>query len=162
MVCTVVNSDYCLRIPRHSEKGLQPNEIVCSMKFGSEFCLGKKLHSEPEIGNDHNGALRLEMPRNNPRVIQHSTYQSQSWRANGDVSLILSNSSPDNPSADDIIAIIDYICGYACKDSEPTGAVTDLFEDIVNAVDTSDAEQVTGKSICAKMLIKTVGRRICQ
>ena len=75
------------------------------------------------------------------------------------MSLILSNSPPDNPSTDDIIAIIDYVCGYACKDSEPTGATADLFKDMVNAVDATDADQVTGKSMCAKMLIKTVGRR---
>ena len=75
------------------------------------------------------------------------------------MSLILSNSPPDNPSTDDIIAIIDYVGGYACKDSEPTGATTDLFKDMVNAVDAADADQVTGKSMCAKMLIKTVGRR---
>ena len=108
---------------------------------------------------DHNGAPRLEMPRDDPRVVQHSGYQLQLWRANGDVSLILSNSPPDNPSTDDIIAIIDYVCGYACKDSEPTGATSDLFKDMVNAVDAADADQVTGKSMCAKMLIKTVGRR---
>ena len=75
------------------------------------------------------------------------------------MSLILSNSPPDNLSTDDIIAIIDYVCGYACKDSEPTGATADLFRDMVNAVDAADADQVTGKSMCAKMLIKTVGRR---
>ena len=75
------------------------------------------------------------------------------------MSLILSNSPPDNPSTDDIIAIIDYVCGSACKDSEPTGATADLFKDMVNAVDATDANQVTGKSMCAKMLIKTVGRR---
>ena len=73
--------------------------------------------------------------------------------------MILSNSPPDNPSTDDIIAIIDYVCGYVCKDSEPTGATADLFKDMVNAVDATDADQVTGKSMCAKMLIKTVGRR---
>ena len=151
-------SDYCLRTPGRPEPGLQPNERLCCMEFGSEFCPGKKLHSEPEIANDHNGAPRLEMPRDHPRVIQHSSYQLQSWSANRDVSLILSNSFPDNPSGDDLIAIIDYVCGYACKDSEPTGATADLFEDMVNAVDTTDADQVTGKSICAKMLIKTVGR----
>ena len=75
------------------------------------------------------------------------------------MSLILSNSPSDNPSTDDIIAIIDYVCGSACKDSEPTGATADLFKDMVNAVDATDANQVTGKSMCAKMLIKTVGRR---
>ena len=152
-------SDYCLRTPRHPEPGLQPRERVCRMEFGSEFRPGKKLHSVPEIVEDHNGAPRLEMPRDHPRVVQHSRYLMQSWRANGDVSLILSNSPPDNPSTDDIIAIIDYVCGYACKDSEPTGATADLFRDMVNAVDAADADQVTGKSMCAKMLIKTVGRR---
>ena len=116
---------------------------------------GKKFTVIREIVEDHNGAPRLEMPRDHPRVAQHSRYQLQSWRANGDVSLILSNSPLDNPSTDDIIAII----GHACKDSEPTGATSDLFKDMVNAVDAGDAGQVTGKSMCAKMLIKTVGRR---
>ena len=87
------------------------------MEFGSEFCPGKKLRNDPEIVGDHNEAPRLEMPCDHPRVVQHSRYQIQSWRANGDVSLILSNSPPDNPSTDDIIAIIGYVCGYACKDS---------------------------------------------
>lgn len=64
-----------------------------------------------------------------------------------------------HPSTDDIIAIIDYVCGYACKDSEPTGATADLFKDMVNNVDTTNADQISGKSMCAKMLIKTVGRR---
>ena len=70
---------------------------------------GEKLRNSPEIVEDHNGALRLEMPRDHPRLVQHSRYQLQSWRANGDMSLILSNSPPDNPSTDDIIAIIDYV-----------------------------------------------------
>ena len=52
-------SDYCLRTPRHPEQGLQPNERVCRMEFGSEFHPGKKLHGEPEIVSDHNGALAL-------------------------------------------------------------------------------------------------------
>ena len=122
---------------------------------------GKKLHNGPEIVGDHNGAPQLEMPHDHPCMVQHSRYQIQSWRANGDVSLILSSSPTDNPSTDDIIAIIDYmyVCGYACKDSEPTGATVDLFKDMVNAVDATDADQVTCKSMCAKMLIRTVGRR---
>ena len=145
-------SDYCLRTPRHPEPGLQPRERVCRMEFGNEFCPGKKLRNDPEIVGDHNGAPRLEMPCDHPRVVQHSRYQIQSWRANGDVSLILSNSPPGNPSTDDIIAIIGYVCGYACKDSEPTGATADSFKDMVNAVDATDADQVTGKSMCASTL----------
>ena len=51
----------------------------------------------------------------------------------------------DSPSTDDIIAIIDYVCGYACKDSEHTGATAELFKDMVNTVDAADADQVTGR-----------------
>ena len=67
--------DYYLRTLRHPEPGLQPRERVCRMEFGSEFRQGKKLHSVPEIVEDHNGAPRLEMPRDHPRVVQHSRYQ---------------------------------------------------------------------------------------
>ena len=35
----------------------------------------------------------------------------------------------------------------------------DLFKDMTNAVDLTDANQVSGKSVCAKMVIKTVGRK---
>ena len=101
------------------------------MEFGSEFRSGKKLQSGPEVVEDHNGAARLEMSRDHPCLVQHSRYQLESWRANGDVSLILSNSPPENPSTDDMIAIIDYVCGYAYKDCEPTGATADLFKDML-------------------------------
>jgi hypothetical protein len=43
-----------------------------------------------------------------------------SRRANGDISLILSKSGPENPSVDEIIAVEKYITGYACKGNEPT------------------------------------------
>ena len=79
----------------------------------------------------------------------------QSWRANSNVNLIVYNSPLDNPSTDYIIAIDDYVCGYACKDSKPTGATAYLFKNMVNAV---DADKVTGKSLSAKMLIAlTIG-----
>ena len=79
----------------------------------------------------------------------------QSWKTISDVNLIIYNSPLDNPSTDDIIAIDDYVCGYACKDSKPTGATAYLFKNMVNAV---DADKVTGKSLSAKMLIAlTIG-----
>lgn len=127
------------------------------MEFGSEFHRGKDLRESPEIVKDSNGASRLELTRDHPRVVQHSRYQLQAWRANGDVSLILSNSPPDTPSADEIIAVTDYVCGYACKDNEATGATTNLFKDMVNTTEVDN--EVSGRSICAKLLMKTVGRR---
>ena len=115
----------------------------------------EKRKEEKRRGENAIGENKIEDRKSN-RGKNDREDQKYSWRAHGDVSLILSNSSPDNPSTDDVKAIIDYVCGYACKDSEPTGATADLFKDMVNAVDAADAEHV---NMCAKMLIKTVGRQ---
>ena len=78
-------SDYCLRTPRHPQPGLQPNERVCRMEYASEFHRGKEHRDSAAVVKDRNGALRLKLPRDHPRVIQHSRYQLQLWRANCDV-----------------------------------------------------------------------------
>ena len=48
--------------------------------------------------------------------------------------------------------------GYACKGNQPTGAVVDLFNDLVNCADESTG--ATAKSICTKLLMQTVKRDI--
>ena len=37
-------------------------------------------------------------------LVQHSRFHTQCWKANGDISLIISRSSPDDPSNDEIMA----------------------------------------------------------
>ncbi len=131
-------SDYCLRkFPHSSEKS-------CRMEFGTESKPGKALRSDPAIVKDRNGSLRLELIRDYPLLVQHSQYHTQGWRANGDVSLILSKSNPANPSVKEIMATEKHITGYACKGNQPTGAVVDLLNDMVNCADESTA---TGKSL---------------
>ena len=98
------------------------------------------------------------MARDHPKLVQHSRYHTQAWRANGDISLILSKSGPDNPSAQEILAVEKYITGYACKGNEPTGAVADLFNDMVSSVDESSGS--TTKSLCTKLLMGTIKRDI--
>jgi hypothetical protein len=44
------------------------------------------------------------------------------------------------------------VSGYTCKRHRPTGAVVDLFNDLVNCTDESGA---TTKSICTKLLMQT-------
>ena len=98
------------------------------------------------------------MARDHPVLVQHSQFHTQAWRANGDISLIISKSDPENPSVDDIIATEKYITGYACKGNEPTGAVCDLFNDMVNSTDESSGQNT--KSLCTKLLMGTVKRYI--
>lgn len=98
------------------------------------------------------------MERDHPVLVQHSKFHTQGWRANGDISLILSKSDPSNPSVDEILATEKYITGYACKGNQPTGALSDLFSDMVNNSDESSGE--TSKSLCTKLLMNTVKRDI--
>ena len=98
------------------------------------------------------------MPRDHPLLVQHSRYHTQGWRANGDISVILSKSDPNNPSVDEILATEKYVTGYACKGNQPTGAVIDLFNDMINCAD--DSTGATAKSICSKLMIGTVKRDV--
>ena len=147
-------SDYCLRPLKNPG---HVGEKLWRMEFGSNENPGKSLRSEPEIVTDRNGSLRLEMNRDLPALVQHSRFHTQGWRANGDISIILSKSNPDNPSVNEIIASEKYVSGYACKGNEPTGAAQDLFNDMVNSADSSD---VDAKSLCTMLLMNTVKRDI--
>ena len=71
---------------------------------------------------------------------------------------MLSKSSPENPSVDEIMATEKYITGYACKGNEGTGAVVDLFNGMANAAD--ETSGATAKYICTKLLMNTVKRDI--
>ena len=74
------------------------------------------------------------MARDHPMLVQHSRFHTQGWRANGDVSLIVSKTNPESTSVDDI-ATEKYVSGYACKGNKPTGVMVDLFNDLVNCAD---------------------------
>jgi signal recognition particle subunit SEC65 len=142
-------SDYCLQ-PSKSRSS-NSSQKTCRMEFE------KTIRPTPALVKDKNGSLRLEMERDHPVLVQHSRFHTQGWRANGDISLILSKSDPKNPSVDEIMATEKYITGYACKGNQPTGAIADLFSDMVNCADENSA---TGKSLCTKLLMTTVKRDV--
>ena len=148
-------SNYCLRYPR--TKGLNATKS-CRMEFGTVENPGKPLRSKPAVVKDRNKCDRLELERDHPMLVQHSQFHTQGWRANGDISLILSRSSPDNPSVDEIIATEKYVSGYACKGNESTGSLVDLFDDMANAADESAG--ATAKSLCTKLLMNSVKRDV--
>jgi hypothetical protein len=81
------------------------------MDFGTTSNPGKELRSSPALVKDRHGSLRLELERDHPTLVQHSRYHTQAWRANGDVSVILSKSNPENPSINEIIATEKYVSG---------------------------------------------------
>ena len=63
------------------------------------------------------------------------------------ISLILSKSPPENPSINEIIAREKYITGYACNGNEPTGTVTYLFREVLNASTENGDEEIEAKQL---------------
>ena len=70
------------------------------------------MRSSPALVKDKNGSLRLEMSRDHQNLVQHSRVHTQGWRANGDISIILSKNNPENPSVDEINCTERYITMY--------------------------------------------------
>ena len=59
---------------------------------------------------------------------------------------------------DEIIATERYVPGYACKGSDSTGALVNLFNDMANTSD--ETSGATAKSLCTTLLMNTVKREI--
>jgi hypothetical protein len=61
------------------------------------------------------GFKRILLPRNTSRMQQHSRTHLQSWRANGDVTVILLGSDPDAPDPTELAVVLSYVVGYGYK-----------------------------------------------
>ena len=104
---------------------------------------GKQVHPfEPEITTgDH---PRYEGPRDHPRLIAHLRLKLLTWLANCDTQPVIDR---------DIIALLKYIVGYACKGACSTQDLLDIFENLVKV----STEQTTMQSLCQKLLLKIIG-----
>ena len=137
------------------KKKLRNGDRKCRMEFGTEKNPGKLIRNEPAIVQDTHKNLRLELERDHPNLVQHSKIHCQAWRANGDISILLSNSNPKTPSSDDIFSVEQYVSGYICKDNTPNGAIHDFYEDLTN----SDPDTSTS-FLCNRLLMKTTKRDV--
>jgi len=90
------------------------------MGFGSENESGKQLRQYPDIIKDKNKRLRIEVKRDHPFLVQHSKFHTHGWRANGDMSLKLPTSGPDNPSVEEFLAVEKYTTACSCKANQST------------------------------------------
>ena len=75
---------------------------------------GFQLQTNADIVKDIRGFRRLELPRNNKRLTQSSTFLVQSWRANCDVQILLYETDPLHPDPSEIAKATDYIVAYTC------------------------------------------------
>lgn len=79
---------------------------------------GFPLAVVPKLVHDLRGVDRLELPRNNRRIVATSRWLVQGWRANCDIQPLLYECDPLLPNPDEIARVTVYIVAYACKGNE--------------------------------------------
>ena len=113
----------CIYSPNDEDKNFR-KQRVCRCEAGvgetANMCdtPGFPLKDEPQLVRDLWGFDRLELPRNNRRIVASSRWLLQGWRANCDIQVLLYESDPEHPNLDEIARVTDYIVAYACKGNE--------------------------------------------
>ena len=110
--------------------------------------------------NDIRGFRRIELPRNNRRILQSSIYCLQSWRANCDVQILIYKSDPQHPSPEDIAAATDYIVGYACKGNENLRTEKKQIEQLILNAEDLDGDQSDLTRLARQILNKSIGEKM--
>lgn len=148
------------------ETGDERKRRVCRMGAGVEQTFGVgntpgfKLRDEAKIVQDLRGFKRIELPRNDNRVVQSSLWLAQGWRANCDIQILLYDSDPEFLDDADIAKVTDYIVAYACK------GVESLWQERaqMNSLALAAQETVGGISdvrrLARKILNMSVGQKL--
>lgn len=69
------------------------------------------------------------MERDHPTIVQHSQFHTQG-ELMAKFLLLFQKAIPENPSVDEITATGRYVCDYACKGNQSTGALVEFFHDL--------------------------------
>ena len=95
---------------------------TCRFGYGTESSPGNantdgwKETDRDTISVDSNGIKRLHLKRRgSQQMMQISTVQLQSWRANCDIKLLLYDSDPRKANLSEITKVADYIVSYITK-----------------------------------------------
>ena len=117
---------------------------------------GWPTRSDPGVEPGPRGYEKIALPRNVRRMTQHSVIHTIGWKANGDVSVLLLRSDPDDPDPSEIARVCKYVLCYGCKGVEQPKIQRQLWADAVLGSD----ERCEAKAICTKLLNATVARRM--
>ena len=127
---------------------------------GSYNTPGFPLRRTEEIVHDIRGFKKVELRRNNSRILQTSKILVQSWRANCDVQIILYDSDPKHPSPTEIAKATDYIVGYACKGNETLIEEKKQMTQLVLQAKSTLGNQTDIQRVARQLLNRAVGEKM--
>ena len=152
-------SNYCLRRRKckttdskqaeNDMANVEKESIVrhCRFHFGKydekeKTSSGKPLH-EFQACITEDAPPTYEGPRDHPRLVQHAAIRPLSWLANCDTQAVIHH---------DLLALMKYIAGYACKGATTTSDMINIYANLLKTSPTNS----TLKSIMQKLLLKSV------
>ena len=144
-------SSYCLKPDdqvkdKDKDKSNEPPVLKCRFHYGiydrkTKTSSGKDVSLDAKITTGDNP--RYEGPRDHPR-LQHVAARPLSWLANCDSSIIVHQN---------LLALNNYLTGYACKGAKTTAEMISTFKTIL---DQSPAD-LSLQSLGQKTMLKAVG-----
>ena len=118
------------------------------------------MQTNADIVKDIRGFRRLELPRNNKRLTQSSTFLVQSWRANCDVQILLYETDPLHPDPSEIAKATDYIVAYACKGVETLHQERNQMISLIMAANETFGDHTDVQQLARQLLNKTIGEKM--
>jgi len=157
-----VCSAYCMKLNKNIKKRIC--KAGCGIEKTENHCdtPGFIPRKEPALVHDYRGHTKLEIKRQNTKLIQSSLYLLQSWRANCDIQLILYESNDMKyPDPSEVAKVTDYIVSYQCKGSESEMSEKVLLREFLSNFNTNEETmQQEQRTMARKTLNKILGSRM--
>lgn len=170
-ICT----SYCLVVPaskRRRADGTVSREMKCRFfdvaKSNMVQVEGKRGYyvtrahrpnqSRGRLYRNHKKILQYDLPRSHPRLLQQPVQFLWCWRANMDVSPMLSMDDADAPCFNDTHGAMDYVVSYNCKENPEGPASIQAYKDHVQMLSEQDPARPLS-SIVQTLLALSVGER---
>lgn len=162
-------SKYCMRNRTQTKKSETKQEKKrrwCRCGAGIEQNYGKCdtpgfiKRENPTITRDPRGFDRVDMPRNNRRVVQASSFLCQGWRGNCDIQYLLYSSESDEIDVSDITRVTNYVVSYSCKGNETEIQEKAGLKSIIMAAQVEHGDDRDVKKLARRLLNEASKTRV--
>ena len=140
--------------------------MTCRCGAGKEVTAGArdtpgfKIQDVATVVNEHQRCLKLQMPRNHPRVNQTSTDLIQTWRGNCDIQIMIYESDPDNFDMREISKVTDYVVAYSCKGNATLREEIENNRRLILGMEETTYDAAELKRVCKHVMNKAASSRL--
>jgi hypothetical protein len=160
---------YCMRKRKYvstKEDADSQRRRVCRCGAGVEANFmkcdtpGFQLLDDARVVTDLRGFERVDLPRNNRRVTQASTFLMRGWRGNCDIQLLIYKSHPGEIDASDVSRVTNYVVSYACKGNETVVEEKKCIQALIGTAQDELSNVQDVKRLARKVLNQSTKNRV--